>query len=71
MLEKVTATRAGVHAVDDLRPLFLALHRHHHCSGAALPLVADGGAWRARRATDLARFAEGRALLFVASAIPR
>jgi hypothetical protein len=70
MLEKVTATRTGVEAVDDLRPLFLALHRHHR-SVADRPLVADGGAWRARRATYLAWFAEGRALLFVASAIPR
>jgi GNAT superfamily N-acetyltransferase len=67
MHEKVTVARAGVEAVDDLRPLFLALHRHHR-SVAELPLVSDDEAWRARRATYLAWFAEGRALLFVASA---
>jgi GNAT superfamily N-acetyltransferase len=63
--EKVTVARAGVEAVDDLRPLFLALHRHHR-SVANLPLVPDDEAWRARRATYLAWFAERRALLFVA-----
>ena len=67
MHEKVTVARAGVETVDDLRPLFLALHRHHR-SVADLPLVADDEAWRARRETYLAWFAEGRALLFVASA---
>ena len=67
MHEEVTVTRAGVEAVDGLRPLFLALHRHHR-SIAELPLVADHEAWRARRATYLAWFAEGRALLFVANA---
>jgi GNAT superfamily N-acetyltransferase len=64
--EEVTVARAGVEAVDDLRPLFLALH-HHHRSLVELPLVADDEAWRARKATYLAWFAEGRALLFVAS----
>jgi GNAT superfamily N-acetyltransferase len=59
--------RAGVETVDDLRLLFLALHRHHR-SVSDLPLVADDEAWRARRATYLAWFAEERALLFVASA---
>jgi GNAT superfamily N-acetyltransferase len=67
MHEKVTVARAGVETVDDLRPLFLALHRHHRAV-AELPLVADDEAWRARRVTYLAWFAEGRALLFVASA---
>ena len=66
MLEKVTVARAGVETVDDLRLLFLALHRHHR-SVTDLPLVADDEAWEARRATYLAWFAEGRALLFVAS----
>ena len=58
---------AGVEAVDDLRPLFLALHRHHR-SLVELPLVADDEAWRARKATYLEWFDEGRALLFVARA---
>lgn len=67
MLEKVTVARAGVETVDDLRLLFIALHRHHRSFGD-LPLVADDEAWRARRAAYRAWFAEGRALLFVASA---
>jgi GNAT superfamily N-acetyltransferase len=67
MREEVTVTRAGVEAVDDLRGLFLALHRHHRAV-VDLPLVADDEAWQARRATYRGWFAEQRALLFVASA---
>ena len=67
MRDKVIVAPAGVEAVDDLRPLFLALHRHHR-SLVELPLVADDEAWRARRATYLEWFDEGRALLFVARA---
>jgi GNAT superfamily N-acetyltransferase len=67
MHERVTVARAGVEAVDELRALYLALHRHHRAV-TELPLVADDEAWRARRDTYLAWFAEGRALLFVASA---
>ena len=66
MLDKVTVAQCGAESVDDLRPLFLALHRHHR-SVSDLPLVADDEAWQARRATYLAWFAEGRALLFVAA----
>jgi GNAT superfamily N-acetyltransferase len=65
--DKVIVAPAGVEAVDDLRPLFLALHRHHR-SLVELPLVPDDEAWRARRATYLEWFDEGRALLFVARA---
>jgi len=65
--QDVTVAQAGVEAVDELRLLFLALHRHHR-SVTDLPLVADDEAWQARRATYLAWFAEGRVLLFVASA---
>ena len=67
MHQEVTVARAGVETVDDLRLLFLALHRHHR-SVTDLPLVADDEAWRARRTTYLTWFAEGRALLFVARA---
>jgi GNAT superfamily N-acetyltransferase len=67
MVEKVTVAQVGVEFLDELRPLFLALHRHHR-SVTNLPLVDDDEAWRARRATYLAWFAEGRALLFVACA---
>jgi ribosomal protein S18 acetylase RimI-like enzyme len=67
MQEEVTVARVGVESIDDLRLLFLALHRHHR-SVTDLPLVAEDEAWLARRATYLAWFAEGRALLLVASA---
>lgn len=67
MREDVTVARAGPEAVDGLRDLFLALHRHHR-RVVDLPLVAGDQAWQARRATYLAWFAEERALLFVASA---
>jgi GNAT superfamily N-acetyltransferase len=67
MPEAVTVSRAGAEAIDGLRDLFLALHRHHR-GVVELPLVADDEAWRARRATYLGWFAEQRALLFVASA---
>ena len=56
---------AGAGDVDDLRGLFLAMHRHHR-DIVRLPLVADDAAWDARRAQYLAWLAEGRATLFVA-----
>jgi GNAT superfamily N-acetyltransferase len=64
----VTVAQAGAEAVDDVRELFLALHRHHRAVVATVPLVADDDAWRARRAVYREWFGEGRALLFVASA---
>jgi hypothetical protein len=63
----ISVARAGVEAVDDLRGLFLALHRHHRAV-VDLPLVGDEEAWQERRRTYLAWFAEDRALLFVARA---
>ena len=56
---------AGADDIDDLRGLYLAMHRHHR-DIVRLPLVADDAAWDARRAQYLAWLAEGRATLFVA-----
>src|SRR3954454_3936687 len=67
MSADITIVRAGAEAVDGLRDIFLALHRHHR-EVSALPLVDDDRAWPERRATYLAWFAESRALLFVAQA---
>jgi ribosomal protein S18 acetylase RimI-like enzyme len=67
MRDDVAIVRAGAEAVEQLEPLFLALHDHHR-TVTALPLVDDVTAWRARRATYLAWLAEDRALLLVARA---
>lgn len=57
---------AGRERVDDLRPLFLALHDYHR-SVSALPLTEpDARAWAERRATYERHFDEDRALLHVA-----
>jgi len=59
----VTASisRAGADRLDDLRPLFLALHEHHrHVTPRPIPLIdSDDAAWEARRAAYAAggRFA--------------
>jgi len=63
----ISVSRADVDAVDDLRGLFIAMHRHHRAV-VDLPLVEDDEAWQERRRTYLAWFAEGRALLFIARA---
>ena len=50
MHQDVTVAQAGVEAVDELRLLFLALHRHHR-SVTDLPLIAYPNAGRAYDAT--------------------
>jgi ribosomal protein S18 acetylase RimI-like enzyme len=47
-----TITRAGAEALDRLRPLWLALHRHHQAVGGDRlgPYVDDDTSWTARRA---------------------
>lgn len=66
-MPEISVSQAGVEAVDELRALFLAMHRHHR-EVVDLPLVDDDEAWLERRRTYLAWFAEERALLFVARA---
>jgi len=48
----LTITRAGVDALDRLRPLWLELHHHHQAVGgqALGPYVDDESSWSARRA---------------------
>jgi ribosomal protein S18 acetylase RimI-like enzyme len=57
--------RAGAGDVDDLRALYLAMHRHHR-DIVPFPVVSDDAAWDARRAQYLAWLADGCATLFVA-----
>jgi ribosomal protein S18 acetylase RimI-like enzyme len=47
-----TISRAGVEALDRLRPLWLALHHHHQAVGGERlgPYVDDDASWTARRA---------------------
>jgi ribosomal protein S18 acetylase RimI-like enzyme len=60
--------RAGADRLDDLRDLWLALHRHHRAT-AALPVVADDEAsWQRRRETYAAWLASDEALLLLATA---
>jgi len=63
----IAVERAGPGDVASLRDLFLAMHAHHRAIGVR-PLVDDNAAWEARRATYLAWFGEGRAMLFLARA---
>ena|SRR5215469_13973550 len=58
---------AGADRLDDLRDLWLALHRHHRAT-AAPPVVADDEAsWQRRRATYSAWLASDEALLLLAT----
>jgi ribosomal protein S18 acetylase RimI-like enzyme len=47
-----TISRAGLEALDRLRPLWLALHHHHQAVGGERlgPYVDDDTSWTARRA---------------------
>ena len=47
----VTINRKGAEVLDDLRPLWLALHHHHQAVGGERlgPYVDDDASWAARR----------------------
>ena len=64
----IAITRAGAERIDDLRPLFLALHEHHrHVTPRPIPLVeSDDAAWEARRAGYAEYLADGTGFLHVA-----
>lgn len=57
----LTITRAGVEALDRLRPLWLELHHHHQAVGgpALGPYVGDEESWTACRATYAKLLAAG------------
>ena len=60
---------AGAADVDRLRPLWVALHRHHRAVASYGPLVADeGNSWQRRRDRYLAAFDSGQAVLAIATA---
>lgn len=62
----VEIARAGAERVDELEPLWLALHRHHR-DVAAQPVVADDAvSWARRRAWYLDMLAGGEDLLLIA-----
>jgi ribosomal protein S18 acetylase RimI-like enzyme len=64
---RVVISPAGAERLDDVRELWLALHRHHRAT-AALPVVADDEAsWLRRRATYQEWLGAGEALLLLAS----
>jgi ribosomal protein S18 acetylase RimI-like enzyme len=57
----------GVDGVDELRELWLSLHRHHREVAAIQPLVADDEAsWQRRRATYVEALRAGHAFTLVA-----
>jgi ribosomal protein S18 acetylase RimI-like enzyme len=68
----IAVTRAGAERLDDLRPLFLALHEHHrHVTPQPIPLVeSDDAAWKARRAAYAEHLADGTGFLHVADDDP-
>lgn len=58
---------AGTERVDELRELWLALHRHHRAVVRSLPLVEDDEqSWQRRRARYLDRLSSGGGLLAIA-----
>jgi ribosomal protein S18 acetylase RimI-like enzyme len=61
-------SRAGAERLDELRPLFLALHEHHrHVTPRPIPLVeSDDAAWAARREGYAEYLADGSGFLHVA-----
>jgi ribosomal protein S18 acetylase RimI-like enzyme len=62
----VEIVRAGVERLEDLRPLFLALHDHHRAV-SEIPLTEpDDRAWAARLATYTGHFHQERAILHLA-----
>jgi ribosomal protein S18 acetylase RimI-like enzyme len=59
---------AGVERVDEVRELWLALHRHHRAVVGQLPLVEDDElSWQRRRALYVARLSSGSGFLALAS----
>jgi ribosomal protein S18 acetylase RimI-like enzyme len=59
---------AGIERVDELRDLWLALHRHHRAVVGTLPLVEDDElSWQRRRALYLDRLGPGNAFLVFAT----
>jgi GNAT superfamily N-acetyltransferase len=62
----VEIARAGAERVDELEPLWLALHRHHR-EVAAQPVVADDAAsWERRRAWYLEMLEGGEDVVLIA-----
>jgi ribosomal protein S18 acetylase RimI-like enzyme len=58
---------AGIERVDEVRDLWLGLHRHHRAVVGALPLVSDDElSWERRRALYLDRLSSGSGFLVLA-----
>ena len=64
----VAISRAGADRLDDLRPLFVALHGHHrHVTPRPIPLIESAdAAWEARRAGYAEYLADGSGFLHIA-----
>jgi ribosomal protein S18 acetylase RimI-like enzyme len=59
---------AGADRVDEVRDLWLELHRHHRAVVGAIPLVADDEqSWLRRRALYLDRLQPGTGFLIIAT----
>jgi ribosomal protein S18 acetylase RimI-like enzyme len=58
---------AGRSKVDELRELWLFLHRHHRATANLQPLVDDDESWRRRRSLYIQRLDDDTAFLVVAS----
>jgi ribosomal protein S18 acetylase RimI-like enzyme len=66
-IEGVRIELAGVERLDEVRELWLELHRHHRAVVGALPLVAnDDASWDRRRALYAGRLALGTGFLVLA-----
>lgn len=66
-LNRLRLEFAGVDRVDEVRELWLELHRHHRAVVGTLPLVADEElSWQRRRALYVEQLSSGAGFLVVA-----
>ncbi|GCA97814.1 GNAT family N-acetyltransferase [Mycolicibacterium sp. NCC-Tsukiji] len=67
MSQEIEVRTGGVDDVDELRPVWLAVHRHHAATMPELaPYVDDDASWRERRALYIALLDQSATLLVTA-----
>jgi len=66
-IKRLKIELAGVERVDEVRELWLELHRHHRAVVGTVPLVEDDAAsWQRRRALYVNRLSSGTGFLVLA-----
>jgi ribosomal protein S18 acetylase RimI-like enzyme len=66
-IERLRLELAGIERLDEVRELWLELHRHHRAVVGTLPLLGDDDvSWQRRRALYVARLNSGTGFLVLA-----